>query len=60
MGVKAKASRVGPNLILIETELGQKCVVPEHSLCELLTRYNIEIIEGTKVKCDSKTVKPLT
>ena len=60
MGVKAKASRVGPNLVLIETELGQKCVIPEHSLCDFLLRYDIEVTEGVKVKCDSKTVKPLT
>ncbi len=60
MGVKAKATRVGPNLILVETEYGQKCVVPEQSLCELVARYGLEIVEGETIKCNTKIVGSTT
>ncbi len=52
-GVRARARKVPPNLVLIETELGQKCVIPQSRLCEFLERYNI-VLEGFEHACRRK------
>ncbi len=51
MPVKAKI-RVEGRLAFVETELGQKAVVPVDSLCELLRRYRLEPT-GYKPNCPS-------
>ncbi len=48
--VKARIERLG-ELVLIETEYGQKAVVPADSLCDLIARYRIEIV-NEEVKCE--------
>jgi len=39
--IKAKVIDKG-ELVVIETELGQKAVIPRDKLCELSARFNIE------------------
>jgi hypothetical protein len=43
--------RVVGGLAFVETELGERAVVPVSSLCKLLSRFGIEIVEGEKVEC---------
>ena len=38
------------NLALIETETGGMAVVPLHSVCNLIRRLNVEVVEGD-IKC---------
>ncbi|MCE4620917.1 MAG: hypothetical protein F7B95_00570 [Desulfurococcales archaeon] len=46
---KIKVRLLG-NLALIETETGGMAVVPLHSVCSLIRRLNLEVIEGD-IKC---------
>jgi len=39
------------DLAVIETELGQKAVIPRDKLCELAIRYDIEFI-NINIKCE--------
>ncbi len=48
--VKARVTEKG-DLVIVETELGQKAVVPRDKLCELATRFNIEY-ENIKLECE--------
>jgi len=51
--VKARARRVG-NLVILETELGQKAIVPWDSLCDLARKLDLTIeIDGVEVKCEN-------
>lgn len=43
MILKARVKIIGGNLALVETELGQKCVVPLSTVCELADRFNLEL-----------------
>jgi len=52
-GLRARIIKRG-NLAYIETELGQKAVVPWDTLCNFLVRYNINVREvegGEPPKC---------
>lgn len=49
-GVKARVRIVG-GLAFVETELGERAVVPLSSLCKLLARFGIEVTEGDKIEC---------
>lgn len=51
MAVKARV-RVKGGLAIVETELGEKAVVPADSVCELARDYDLEleIVEG-EVRC---------
>jgi len=48
--VKAWIRRRG-DLVLVETESGQKAVVPLGSLCSLIARFRLEIV-NEEVKCE--------
>jgi len=48
--VKARIERVG-ELVILETEFGQKAVVPQDTLCDLIARYRLEIVNEA-VKCE--------
>jgi len=48
--VKAKVKIEG-NLAFVETELGERAVIPVHSLCSLLRRFNLIVVEGDTVEC---------
>ena len=50
MPVKARIQRFG-ELILVETEYGQKAVVPADTLCDLIARYKLEIV-NEEVRCE--------
>ncbi len=50
---KATIRRVG-KLAIIETEYGQKAVVPVESICDLIIRFNITII-NEDLKCERVT-----
>jgi len=39
------------SLAFVETELGERAVVPVSSLCKLLARFNLEIVDGDRVEC---------
>lgn len=55
--MKAKAYRRG-NLAFLETELGQKAIVPWEELCSLARRLKLEVeVNGVKLKCEDKTLK---
>ena len=54
--VKAKIKRVSDNLVLLETEYGQKCIIPDYTLCDFINRYNIEIDGNHLVKCTPKKI----
>lgn len=47
---RAVVRRVG-KLAIVETEYGQKAVVPLDSLCELIINFNL-IITNEEVKCE--------
>ncbi|BAN90484.1 hypothetical protein [Aeropyrum camini] len=51
--MKARLRRLTGNLVLVETELGQKCVVPESELCSLAERFGLDI-EGVECRSPSK------
>ncbi|GBF08547.1 hypothetical protein [Aeropyrum pernix] len=51
--MKASVRRLTGNLVLVETELGQKCVVPESELCSLAERFGLEI-EGLDCPASGK------
>jgi len=48
--VKAWIRRVG-DLVLVETETGQKAVVPAGSLCSLIARFRLQIV-NEEVRCE--------
>lgn len=49
--IKAKARRYG-NLAFLETELGQKAIVPWDKLCEVARKLNLIIeVDGMELKC---------
>ena len=50
---KAVLKKVG-KLAIIETEYGQKAVIPFESICDLIIRFNITII-NEDVKCERIT-----
>jgi len=51
--VKARARRVG-NLAILETELGQKAIVPWDSLCDLARKLDLTVeVNGVEVKCEN-------
>lgn len=54
--VRAWIKRVGEGLVVVETEYGQKAVVPDVSLCDLLTRYKLEVV-NENVKCERIEVR---
>ncbi|MCE4604003.1 MAG: hypothetical protein F7B20_03440 [Aeropyrum sp.] len=41
--MKARVKILDNQLVLVETELGQKCVVPKSELCRLAERFGLEI-----------------
>ncbi|MCE4618986.1 MAG: hypothetical protein F7C82_06990 [Desulfurococcales archaeon] len=47
---KATIKKVG-KLAIVETEYGQKAVVPIDSLCELIINFNITIV-NEDIKCE--------
>ena len=48
--VKAWIYRQG-DLVLVETESGQKAVVPSSSLCNLIVRFRLEIV-NEEIRCE--------
>ncbi|MCE4619964.1 MAG: hypothetical protein F7C33_02970 [Desulfurococcales archaeon] len=50
---KAVLKREG-KLAVIETEYGQKAVVPIESLCDLIIRFNITIV-NEEIHCEKLT-----
>ncbi|ADL19495.1 hypothetical protein ASAC_1090 [Acidilobus saccharovorans 345-15] len=50
--MKARVTKRG-NLAFIETELGQKAVIPWDTLCSFIARYNLDVtVEGGQMpKC---------
>ncbi|MCE4628127.1 MAG: hypothetical protein F7C34_03140 [Desulfurococcales archaeon] len=48
--IKARVTEKG-DLVVVETELGQKAVVPRDKLCELAIRFNLEY-ENIKLECE--------
>ncbi len=57
MGVKARVYVRG-GLAIVETELGERAVVPADSLCQLARDYDLELepIEG-EVRCPDAVAK---
>jgi hypothetical protein len=50
--VRAKATRRG-HIAFLETELGQKAVVPWDELCNIAKMLRLRIeVEGVELKCD--------
>jgi len=47
--VKAKVEVKGP-LAVIETEYGQKAVIPADTLCAFIAKYGIDV-EGAEIDC---------
>ncbi len=54
--VQAWIKRVGEGLVIVETEYGQRAVVPETSLCDLLARYRLEVV-NEEVRCERIEVR---
>ncbi len=54
--VRAWIKRVGGGLVIVETEYGQKAVVPDVSLCDLLARYKLEVV-NEDIKCERIEVR---
>ena len=52
---KAILKKVG-KLAIIETEYGQKAVIPLESVCDLIIRFNI-MITNDNIKCEKITSK---
>ena len=51
--IKARVEERG-DLVIVETEIGQKAVIPRDKLCELAARFNIEYI-NIDIKCEGAT-----
>ncbi len=58
--MRAKVVRRG-GLAFVETELGQKAVVPWDALCDIILRYglNVEVEGGEPPKCVSSKKLPV-
>jgi len=54
--VKAWIERTSDGLVIVTTEFNQKAVVPESSLCDLLARYHLEVV-NEEVRCERIEVK---
>ncbi len=52
--VKAKIIDKG-ELVVVITELGQKAVVPKDKLCELIQRFNLELVDYS-IECRIRRV----
>ncbi len=48
--LKAKVKIMGV-LAFVETELGERAVVPVSSLCSMLRRFRLEVVDGDRVEC---------
>ncbi|MEB2836175.1 MAG: hypothetical protein GSR80_000195 [Desulfurococcales archaeon] len=48
--LKAKVKIMGV-LAFVETELGERAVVPVSSLCSMLRRFRLKVAEGDRVEC---------
>ena len=53
--VKAWVSERG-DLIVVKTEYEQVAVIPREKLCELMSRFNLEI-QNMEVKCKLRTTR---
>ncbi len=58
--MRARVIRRG-GLAFIETELGQKAVVPWDTLCDIIARYGLEVdvVGGEPPKCVSSKSLPI-
>lgn len=58
--MRAKVVKRG-GLAFIETELGQKAVVPWDTLCDIIARFglNVDVVGGEPPKCISSKSLPI-
>ncbi len=55
--IRAKARRKG-HIVFLETEFGQKAVVPWDELCNVARKLKLKVdVEGFELKCEDVAMK---